>query len=289
MEGHYWQFEHTQWCPTAVHEWHPPDTVHDWQERVGCAWPAGCRHVLERHTWDNEEGAQQGGSNREGGIKAPEEGADVDGMTTTTGSRRGGGDKGSYLAWQPPQSAALQEPAVSMVQEVSVVAGYLLYKHRALPNADKHGEDPLHYFGWHKRFLVLFVNRTRVMTTWRIRWMKLVPPMWGGRAIKGGELVMAMRIPQPWIYCCGPLGYSMLHIGNAHMMCWTYSCWYPPPKREQTSQGSSGICVLCAKITVFAWSQCTLYQMSYQLWNKWWWTEPWGNWPIWWCLFWTEQ
>ena len=50
----------------------------------------------------------------------------------------------------------------STVKEVSDAGGYFRCKHGALPDAGEHGEDPLRYFGWHERFLVPFVNRTRV-------------------------------------------------------------------------------------------------------------------------------
>ena len=49
-----------------------------------------------------------------------------------------------------------------MTKEVSDAQGYFRCKHGALPDAGEHGEDPLRYFGWHERFLVPFVNRTRV-------------------------------------------------------------------------------------------------------------------------------
>ena len=50
----------------------------------------------------------------------------------------------------------------STAQEVSDARGYFLCKHGGLPDAGEHGDDPLRYFGWHERFLVPFVNRTRV-------------------------------------------------------------------------------------------------------------------------------
>ena len=50
----------------------------------------------------------------------------------------------------------------STAQEVSDARGYFRCKHGGLPDAGEHGEDPLRYFGWHERFLVPFVNRTRV-------------------------------------------------------------------------------------------------------------------------------
>ncbi len=45
---------------------------------------------------------------------------------------------------------------------MSDVVGYFRCKHGALPDAGEHREDLLWYFGWHERFLVPFVNRTRV-------------------------------------------------------------------------------------------------------------------------------
>ena len=50
----------------------------------------------------------------------------------------------------------------STAREVSDAKGYFRCKHGTLPDAGEHGEDPLRYFGWHERFLVPFVNRTRV-------------------------------------------------------------------------------------------------------------------------------
>jgi len=50
----------------------------------------------------------------------------------------------------------------SLAKEVSNGEGFFRCKHGSIPDPGKHGEDSIRYFGWHERFLVPFVNRTRV-------------------------------------------------------------------------------------------------------------------------------
>ena len=50
----------------------------------------------------------------------------------------------------------------SLAKEVSNGEGFFRCKHGSIPDPGEHGEDSIRYFGWHERFLVPFVNRTRV-------------------------------------------------------------------------------------------------------------------------------
>lgn len=48
------------------------------------------------------------------------------------------------------------------VRELSDAQGFFRCKHGALPDAGEFGQDTLRYFGWNERFLMPFVNETRV-------------------------------------------------------------------------------------------------------------------------------
>jgi hypothetical protein len=95
----------------------------------------------------------------------------------------------------------------STAKEVSDAAGYFRCKHGALPDAGEHGEDPLRYFGWHERFLVPFVNRTRV-TRLREYYMSRTLNETGsadvrvesdrGRRTRYGDADTAAMDPSPW-------------------------------------------------------------------------------------------
>lgn len=71
-----------------------------------------------------------------------------------------------YWLWpdskKPPDPLHYESERWSLAKEVSNAEGFFRCKHGALPDAGKHGEDPLRYFGWYERFLVPFVNRTRL-------------------------------------------------------------------------------------------------------------------------------
>lgn len=63
---------------------------------------------------------------------------------------------------KPPDPLHYESERWSLAKEVSNAEGFFRCKHGALPDAGTHGEDPLRYFSWHERFLVPFVNRTRL-------------------------------------------------------------------------------------------------------------------------------
>ena len=63
---------------------------------------------------------------------------------------------------KPPDPLHYESERWRLAKEVSNAEGFFRCKHGALPDAGKHGEDPLRYFGWYERFLVPFVNRTRL-------------------------------------------------------------------------------------------------------------------------------
>ncbi|KAL7542415.1 hypothetical protein ACHAXR_012138 [Thalassiosira sp. AJA248-18] len=67
-----------------------------------------------------------------------------------------------WLHPNPPNPFHYENQRWSIMKEVSNAEGYFQCKHGALPDAGEHGEDSLRYFGWHERFLLPFVNRTRV-------------------------------------------------------------------------------------------------------------------------------
>ena len=49
-----------------------------------------------------------------------------------------------------------------LAKEVSHAEGFFRCKHGAIPDAGEHGEDSLRYFGYDERFILPFVNSTRV-------------------------------------------------------------------------------------------------------------------------------
>lgn len=48
------------------------------------------------------------------------------------------------------------------MRELADTASFFLYKHGNLPDPGEFGEDTLRYFGYHERFVLPFVNETRV-------------------------------------------------------------------------------------------------------------------------------
>ncbi len=63
---------------------------------------------------------------------------------------------------KPPDPLHYESERWRLAKEVSDAEGFFRCKHGALPDAGKHGEDPLRYFSWSERFLVPFVNSTRL-------------------------------------------------------------------------------------------------------------------------------
>mmetsp|Transcript_39912 Transcript_39912/g.70194 ORF Transcript_39912/g.70194 Transcript_39912/m.70194 type:complete len:212 (-) Transcript_39912:200-835(-) len=83
-----------------------------------------------------------------------------------------------------------------ILKEVSNAEGFFRCKHGALPDAGEHGEDPVRYFGWHERFLLPFVNRTRVS---RLRESMLqLDDETAGKASLGSQHDGSTSNPSPW-------------------------------------------------------------------------------------------
>jgi len=65
--------------------------------------------------------------------------------------------------WGKPQNPFNYESQRwTVAQTISDGEGFFECKHGALPDAGEDGQDSVRYFGWHERFLLPFVNRTRV-------------------------------------------------------------------------------------------------------------------------------
>ena len=76
----------------------------------------------------------------------------------------------------------------SIVKEVSNAEDFFRCKHGALPDAGEHGEDAVRYFGINERFLLPFVNRTRVSA-------KQFDEVGGNTSIVSSD---GLRDPSPW-------------------------------------------------------------------------------------------
>jgi len=81
----------------------------------------------------------------------------------------------------------------SLAKEVSNGEDFFRCKHGSIPDPGEHGEDSIRYFGWHERFLVPFVNKTRVT---RLQEAMMISN--GTSLDKGGPSNSGSSYSSPW-------------------------------------------------------------------------------------------